>query len=325
MSSYHSNFSFLNKNSSTDFGWYIVHFEPDSGETDSWLAQEQVYADINNGKRRLLYGTKWTETPVIKVTVIKQDGEPFTVSECRDAYRWLTGNPVASWLDLYANDELQYSFLCTVQNVMPQKLDAKTVGLNIYFESTSPWAYSPTQVIQCSFGQILDVDDNGVLIKGDDALLGVTPQGVLYNGTSGGAGLFMLEDDGTVCIDNSVKMQIDNKSDDLYTYITLNTIFKNNNSDYLYIENKTLNEKTEITEMSINETIRFDSEQFILSDMPNKTFGNNFNFVWPRLAPGINEFEVWGSGSGHIEFSYRYPIKIGDCAIDVYDFDCGES
>jgi len=40
--------------------------------------------------------------------------------------------------------------------------------------------------------------------------------------------------------------------------------------------------------------------------------------VWPRLAPGVNEIIVSGSGIGSIEFTYRYPMKIADCVIDIY-------
>lgn len=326
MSSYHSSFSYLNKNSKDNFNWLIVHFEADQGEVDSYMSQEQIFAAMYNGKRRLLYGTKYNSTANIKITVIKQNQSDFSVAECRDAYRWLTGNPMASWLKLYAGDKLQYEFLCTVQDVKPQKLDARTVGLNIYFESVSPWAYSPLQTIKCAFGQGLLVTDDGILTKGDDALLNITSQGILYNGTDGGAGLFQFENNGTIYVDNATRLQIDNKSDDLYTYISLNTTFTNNSSDYLSIKNTTLNEETLITGISTNETIRFDSEQFIISDIPNKIFSNNFNFVWPRLAPGINEFVISGTGSGQIEFTYRYPIKIGDCAIDVYvpnDDSCG--
>lgn len=49
----------------------------------------------------------------------------------------------------------------------------------------------------------------------------------------------------------------------------------------------------------------------------SKIFGDDFNFVWPRLAPGLNIFTIAGGGSGHVQFVYRYPMKIGDCAIDV--------
>ena len=53
----------------------------------------------------------------------------------------------------------------------------------------------------------------------------------------------------------------------------------------------------------------------------NKVFGDNFNFVWPRLVPGINRFtiegNVKGSEDGTMQFTYRYPMKIGDCAMDT--------
>ena len=142
MSSYHSSFKYLDKKS-TDLGWIIAHFDPDNGETDSYLSQEQIYSESYNGAKRTLYGTKYTSVANVKITVIKQNGNDFTLQECRDAYRWLTGNPEASWMDLYIGDEVKYRLLCTIQDVKPQKLDARTVGLNIYCESLSPWAYSP--------------------------------------------------------------------------------------------------------------------------------------------------------------------------------------
>ena len=144
MSSYHSSFKYLDKKS-TDFGWIIAHFDPDNGESDSYLSQEQVYSDSYNGTRRTLYGTKYNSVANVKITVIKQNGTGFTLEECRNAYKWLTGNPEASWMDLYIGDEVKYRLLCTIQDVKPQKMDARTVGLNIYCESLSPWAYSPLQ------------------------------------------------------------------------------------------------------------------------------------------------------------------------------------
>lgn len=326
MSSYHSSFSYLNKNSSEDMHWLIVHFDADQGETDSYLSQGQVYTDSYNGARRILYGTKWNAVANVKITVIKQNRSDFTEAECRNAYRWLTGKPTASYLDLYAGDNLRYSFLGTIQDVKPQKLDARTVGLNIYFESISPWAWSPQQTFQCSFRQSLSIVDDSVLNKEDgDTLLGITSQGVLYNGTGDGSDLFKTTTDGVVYIDNSVLLKIDNLSDDLYTYITPDIVFRNDNSDYLSIKNTTLNEETIIESMSENEVIKLSSNQFIISDKPNKIFGNTFNFIWPRLTPGINEFVISGTGSGSLEFTYRYPVKIGDCAIDVYNPDeqCG--
>ena len=144
MSSYHSSFKYLDKKS-TDLGWIIAHFDPDNGEMDSYLTQEQVYSESYNGTKRTLYGTKYTSVANVKITVIKQDGSDFTLRECRDAYKWLTGNPEANWMDLYIGDKVKYRLLCTIQDVKPQKMDARTVGLNIYCESLSPWAYSPLE------------------------------------------------------------------------------------------------------------------------------------------------------------------------------------
>lgn len=142
MSSYHSSFKYLDKKSDKDFGWIIAHFDPDNGETDSYLSQEQIYSDSYNGTKRTLYGTKYNSVANVKITVIKQSGSDFTLDECRRAYKWLTGNPEANWMDLYVGDEVKYRLLCTIQDVKPQKMDARTVGLNIYCESLSPWAYS---------------------------------------------------------------------------------------------------------------------------------------------------------------------------------------
>jgi len=320
MSSYHSKFTYLGKDSREDLKWIITHFDADNGETESYLSQEQVYTESYDGRKRNLYGTKWSAAAEVKITVIKQNGKDFSVADCRNAYRWLTGKKTASWLDLYANGEHQYSFLGTVADVKPQKLDARTIGLNIYFESISPWAYSPLQTERCSFGQALSVNSDGVLYKDneDDKLLDVNENGYLFNGTEGGSSVFNVSDAGTVYIDNSIKLQIDNKSDDLFTYVYLNTVFSNKTSDSVYIKNITLDEETTISNIAQGEIVTISSNQFISSDKPNKIFGNSFNFVWPRLAPGVNEFAVSGPGIGSVEFTYRYPIKIGDCAIDVY-------
>lgn len=316
MSSYHSSFRYLNKDSMKNFKWIIAHFDADSGETDSFLSQEQVFSDTYRGTHRILYGTKWNAVATIKITVIKQDGTDFSVSECREAYRWLTGNPNASWLDLCVGDDIKYSFLVTVQDIKLQKMDARTVGLNIYFESISPWAYSSVQTLSCSFGQTLSVD-SGVLYETSetDAFM-VDSSGVVSNDN-----VLSVTEDGTLYIDNSVVLNIDNATDDLYTPVYLNTVFTNKNSDYVSIRNATTGEETIIRNMSKNETITLSAEQFIISDIPGKIFGNTFNFVWPRLRPGENRFVISGSGCGAVDFSYRYPIKIGDCVIDIDELD----
>jgi hypothetical protein len=265
MSSYHSSFKYLNKKSDEDFGWIIGHFDPDNGETDSYLSQDQIYTESYNGTKRTLYGTKYNSVANVKITVIKQDGSDFTLGECREAYKWLTGNPEASWMDLYIGDEVKYRLLCTIQDVKPQKMDARTVGLNIYCESLSPWAYSPLITVSKTLG--------------------------------------------------TITFDINNETDDLYTPVYLKTTYTNLNDSYLYIDNATLKERTSIDNLSVNETIVLDGNMMITSDKPNKVFGNSFNFVWPRLKAGLNQFNVVGHGD--LTFEYYYPIKMGDCAQNI--------
>lgn len=268
MSSYHSSFSYLEKNSKDDFGWIVCHFADaaDSGEMDSYLSQDQVYTDSYNGTKRTLYGTKYNTVANVKITVVKQDGSEFSLLDCRNAYKWLTGNPEANWMDLYVGDEVKYRILCTIQDVKPYKMDARTIGLNIYCESLSPWAYSPTQVVSQS-------------ILGEETL------------------------------------EINNQSDDLYTYVYMKTKYENSAGDNLIIENTTIGEKTEVNNLAVNEIVTLDSNQLIISDKPSRIFGNDFNFIWPKLKAGINNFKI--SGYGTITFEYLFPIKMGDCATDI--------
>ena len=268
MSSYHSSFQYLDKKS-TDFGWIIAHFDPDNGETDSYLSQEQIYSESYNGTKRTLYGTKYTSVANVKITVIKQNGNDFTLQECRDAYRWLTGNPEADWMYLYIGNEVKYRLLCTIQDVKPQKLDARTVGLNIYCESLSPWAYSPLITLPYS-------------------------------------------------ISGSTTIEIDNESDDLYTPVYMKTVYVNTNGSSLVINNTSIGtdgEKTEISNLAVNEVVTLDNNMMITSNKPNKVFGNSFNFKWPRLKAGINKLDI--TGTGDIIFEYCHAIKMGDCATDI--------
>ena len=116
-----------------------------------------------------------------------------------------------------------------------------------------------------------------------------------------------------------MNLEIYNQSDDLYTLTNLDILYKNHTSTSLIIENRSLDKQTIITGIEPEEVITLSAGQFIISDKPKKIFGDNFNFIWPQLQPGINKLHIDGSGKGSVEFSYRYPIKIGDCAINIDD------
>lgn len=333
MSSYHSSFSYKNKNSFTDMNLIISSFEPDDGFTDTFLSMDPVYEENYDGTRDFSYGARYNSKAKINITVIKKDRSDFSEKDFRECARWLTGARVDSWLDLYRGTEIAYSFLGKVTDFQQRKLDARTVGLQIVFSSVTPWAFSAEQYYDCYFGQVLDVNKDGILYAGayDTPTLSVDENGILYAGLDKNSYFSFMDEevyDGIIFIDNTIIVPIDNQTDDLYTYINLDTKLINDNCDYLSIKNLTLNEETKIVGMSKKENILLSSEQFITSDIPNKIFGDNFNFIWPRLAPGLNELSISGSGAANVQFVYRYPMKVGDCVIDVNvsnsDVHCGD-
>lgn len=313
MSSYYPSFNYKGLNSLKDKNLIVVAFDADNGEMDTFLGMDPIYTEKYDGSRRYDYGAKFNSVATIKISVIKANRNDFTVSEVRDFLRWTTGVRQNSYLDLLIEGTIRFSFFGRVTNAYQQKLDARTIGLSIEFTSTSPWAYSPLQTYTCPFNQKLSVDGNVLIGEDGASSFKIDNNGVLYSDNT----LTMLSD-GTTYIDNSSALSINNETDDLYTPIYLNTVFINNNSDYISIKNQTTGEETIIKNMSVNEVITLSAEQFIISDITAKIFGDDFNFVWPRLVPGVNEFIIGGSGSGFVEFTYRYPIKIGDCAIDIY-------
>lgn len=330
MSSYYPSFSYTapngkRYNSYKDKNLIVIHFESgDEGEMGTFLSMEPVYTDNSYGTRRIDYGAKYVDVAVIRISVMKANGKDFTVNEVRDFLRWITGSRKTSYLDLsdIVNDEevVKASFLGRITSVYQQKLDARTVGFVIEHTSVSPYAYSPIQYASCSFGQELTTDDNGVLFKSGQNL-SIDNNGILSNGSSA---MFNITNDGTIYLDNSVSIKINNDTDDLSDYVYMDTRFTNSNSNHVVIKNQTIYEEsdgidgiTEISGMNNKEIITLSSGQFITSSR-GRTFGNNFNFIWPKLLPGENNFVVSGTGEGAIEFMYRVPMKIGDCAIDIH-------
>lgn len=326
MSSYYPSFNYMGLNSFKDKNLVVASFDVDQGECDTFLGMESIYTNNYDGTRRLDYGARHNNVALVKIAVIKANRSEFTVAEVRDFLKWTTGARKVSYLDLLVEDEIKCSFLGRVINAYQQKLDARTIGLAIEFESVSPWAYSPLQTISCTFGDVLHADDQGVVYKGsyETPSLSVSKNGTLNNGTAGmneGGGTFTIDSDGAIYIDNTIYVRIDNNTDDLYSFVDMNAIFKNANCTCISINNTTIGEVSSINNIYHNEVVTLSSGQFITSDRQYRTFGNSFNYIWPRLKPGINNIMITGDGVGEITFTYRYPIKIGDCAIDVGTFD----
>lgn len=267
MSSYHTSFTYLDKNSYDDFKLQIVHFESgDSGEMDGYLSQEAIYVDSPRGTKRTMYGTKYNSVALLNITVMRPNGEEFGIEKTREINRWLTGSNKYSWMDLYVGDEIKYRMHCFVQDVKPYKLDSRIVGFVITVESSSPWCYSSLQTISQT-------------------------------------------------ISGSETLQINNLSDDLYTYTELRTVFQNSTGKSLVITNNTIGETTSINNLASNEVVTLSENMFITSDKKFRIFGNDFNYVWPKLNPGINNFAI--SGVGTITFEYIYAMKAADCVGDL--------
>ena len=268
MSSYHTSFSYLGKNSKDDFGLIICHFSDnaDSGETDTFLSTEAVYSDSYDGTRQKFYGARYDTVATPQITVIKQDGTDLGISDNRKILKWLTGSRQSTWMDFYIGDEIKYRLLGRIKSVSQYKMDAKVVGLILTFESVSPYGYSSLQTVSQS-------------LTGDETI--------------------------TINCD----------TDDLYSYVSMNTTFENTSGDSLTIINNTTGDITEVTGLAQNEVINISDNMVITSDKPGKTFGNTFNFVFPRLVAGDNEFTI--NGKGNITFQYISPVKLGNIAIDL--------
>lgn len=329
MASYHSSFTYLNKNSAEE-GYIIAAFEPDNGFKDTFLGMDQVYENYYDGTKKFLYGTKYNSTATINIALVKADGTDWTIKDNRNALRWLTGARTASWLDFYQGDHneldsFKYSFLGTVTSPQQYKLDGRVIGISFEFASITPWAYSAEQVFDRSIEQALFFKEDGALTANE---ISVSSDGVLCNGAAPGPGAcFCVDDNGILHVENIIIAQIDNETDDLYSYIYLDIEFINKTCEYLEIKNNTLDEITRVDGLVEKDIINITNKQFIIAYTQdqitgelvnqNRVFGDNFNFIWPRLAPGINNFVIDGNGDGTVKFAYRYPMKIGDCAMDI--------
>lgn len=348
MSSYYPSFSYLEKNSA-DEGYIVTSFEPDEGFTDTFLGMDQVYEDYYDGTKRFLYGTRYNNKATISITLVKADGTDWTVNDNRKALRWLTGSRSASWLDLctHKNEDGKwvpiYSFLGTVTTSQQYKLDGRIIGLSFEFSSITPWAYSEEKGINRPIEQELYVDSNGVLFQPNNAM-SIDSDGVLCNGFIAGEGADFCfnETDGSIYVENIIIATFDNQTDDLYSDIYLDITYTNESCGWLTIKRKLCDcddsngpceiddhyEITRINNLQVGEVINITGKQFIISytkdqngnlimNPSRQTFGDDFNFVWPRLTRGINKLIIEGDGNGNIEFYYRYPMKVGDCAMDI--------
>lgn len=355
MSSYHSYFTYRDY-SSIGKGLIICAFDADVGNTSAFLGMDSVYDDNAYTGVRYDYGAKYNEVANIRITLITFDGSDFSVERFRDVARWLSGATKSSWLDLYEGHALAYSFFCKCVNIEHYKLDGRTIGITATFESVSPWAYSPLQtitrqVVNRSLEEYKDSWEQRESYKElAEVLAGAEKHGwpIVINNLSDERYSYLYPN---IEFSNKLvyKFTGDGETDKFVLRhrvpnITSVTVGGNEVDDYFYKEgviifkeppthdapicinghfgetpllilNKTTGEFTAIYNIAVDETITINSNQIIHSNKNSRIFGDDFNFVWPRLVYGDNVITT--AGTGTLKITYRYPVKIGDCVINV--------
>lgn len=129
-----------------DLELIVGSFNPDDGESDSYLDMEPVYTDSYDGIMRTDYGAKYKSVATPSITFMEVDGADIYPDKVRRTLRWLTGSRKNAWMDICDKDgEIVCSYLGRFTDVKLQKMDARVIGIIAYFTSVSPWAYSKLQ------------------------------------------------------------------------------------------------------------------------------------------------------------------------------------
>lgn len=266
---YHPKIEFRNR-SNYDEKLIVSTFNPDSGETDTYLTMEPVYSESYDGAMRTDYGAKYTDVAKPSVTFIDIDGEDIQPYKVRSVLRWLTGSRQNAWMNVYNVDgDIVCSYLGRFTDVKLQKMDARVIGIVAYFTATTPWAYSEVQTV-------------------------------------------------TMKLNGATNFSIDNESDELYSLIYPRIIYKNTQNDAsLSIKNNTIGEETVFKKLQQGEVITIDNNFVAYSDNTSRIFNDDFNFVFPALSAGLNDFKA--EGIGELTISFRYPMKVSDGLLNGYE------
>lgn len=347
MSSYYPRFKYLGINSQ-DKNLIVANLDGgDSGESDTFLGMDPIYTDNAYGTQRLDYGAKFNNTAVIKITTIRQDGGDFSVENTRDCLKWITGSRTTSPLDLidYTTEKFEYNndrrtltddgkIECRIEN---QVEDVFHVYIDKTELSEDDWTFDKDRKV-IVINKELSEDDN-ILINYSKIMftfigrvtsawhykMDARTIGITFEFTS--ISPWAYSPIKTVTHElkgETISIPLASESDDIDTPVYIKTTFTNTeDSGSLVLVNTLTEERTEISGLSINETIVMDSNQMIVCPSnPARMFGNNFNFVFPCLRrtnravkSEDNIFAV--SGTGDIKFEYVVPIKAGDCIMDA--------
>lgn len=265
-----------------DFQLVTSHFSDnaDSGEFDSYQTVEPIFTENYDGTLRHDFGARHTSVATPVVTFVDPDGDMIPPAKIRAVLRWLTGSKDVSFMDI-CNDfgQSMCSYIGRFTDVKLYKIDARVVGITATFTSTSPFAYSPIKEAR-----------------------------------------FTVTSEGTDFI-------IDNDSDDEYNILHPTVEFKNTqakdpeNPDkvMLSLYNETTKNETIFKNLNTGETVTIDSSLIVYSDNTARIFNDDYNFDFPILSCGQNNFKAVGEGELVIRF--RYPMKLADGLLDAQQID----
>lgn len=333
MSIYYPSFSYLGINSRKK-NLIVAHLDGgDQGESDSFLGMDPIYTDSADGTQRFDYGAKFNSVATPRITVIKQDGSNMSVAEIRECLKWLTGSRKTSPLDI--TEHFEDEFVCAEgvnSFVLYNQADMiYSVYVNGSKMKDTEWSYDVnTNTVVLASTQSDGARIKVVYNKIKFSFIGRVTNVWHYKMDARTVGLVIeftsispwaispvqrvsCEVNGTE--DNPTSIPILNTSDDVDTPVYMKTTYKNTGGTALVLTNTNIGENTEINNLAINEVVTMDGNQIITSSNPSRIFGNDFNFIFPKLASDDNLFHAIGVGT--VTFEYRTPIKIGDCAIDL--------
>ena len=328
MASYYPSFNYMGINS-RDKNLVVASFDADQGEFDTFLGMEPIYTESADGTMRIDYGAKYNNVATIRISIIKQDGGDFSVAEVRDTLKWLTGVRKNSPLDLAEHflEEFRSDGDTTDFELINKCHRVYYVNVNNIRLSQDEWTFdSATNAIKLLYapeeGATIKVAYNrikysfiGRVTNAWQQKMDARTVGIILEFTSVSPWAYSPVQTISHSVEGEANISIDCQSDDLYSYVYANAIYTNTSGDSLTITNNTTGDVTTVTDLVINELITITDKMLIVSDKPTKTFGNSFNFVFPRLSPGVNELTIEGTGT--ITFEYIVPLKVGDCAMDI--------
>lgn len=299
-------------------------FDPDSGETSSFLNREAVATDSYRGDYRRIHNFKYNEFFTPKFTFIKRGFGDFSADDYRRLMSWLTSKSTTGVLTAYRDDSEVVEFECIGNwgEIQPYKMaNHRTVGVTAVFETTSPWAYSPIKTVTATITQptILNIECNTddwdtpvypkiTIEQSNDIVVNVTEDifhNLRYNNNYIDGTIYRC---GDKCYwetinenGNLSQYENDYKNRPLNWFTTSVSLYNETTELETYIKGNTANEKIIID--GANKLITTESKS-------RSVIGNDFAFKWLPLVRGENKIHIIGNCT--ITFEWREPIKLGE-------------